>query len=299
MWRIALLVGLALGACGFRGNEPAGTVAADAALPPRDAPGIDPDAVTPADSDGDGVVNTADNCPLVVNPQQYDEDGDQRGDACDNCPHLANADQADGDGDAVGDACDPRPNQDGDHIVLFLGFNATSEISGWTAAGANASFAVTGGSLVQQGDSDLAILWKNGLAVADAWIETKVTYTAVNTQRRFLGAGVFTRFERSTSFGTGAGCGELADDNFAGGQARAVAVRFDGAGFTSNPSGNQVAITNGHTVTLQIRGRDLNNYQCAVGADEFQQNMGSFAGTGVNLATWSAKATFAYLVVID
>ncbi len=294
-WLACLVV---LGACGFRGKEPAGDLGPDAAAVPLDAPAINPDAVTATDSDGDGIANTADNCPMVVNAQQYNEDGDSYGDACDNCPHVANDDQANGDPDAVGDACDPRPNQDGDHIVLFLGFNAASDITGWSAAGSNASFEVTGGNLVQKGDSDLAILWKNGLGFANAWIGTKVTYTAVNTTRRFRGATLFTRFDRSGNFGSGASCGEMLDTNFAS-QGRLAGVRFDGNGFTSTPQGTTATIANGESTTIQIHGRDPNNYDCVVGGTAFTQNMGGYSGTGINFATWGTTARFSYLVVID
>jgi hypothetical protein len=66
-----------------------------------------------ADQDGDGIIDSADNCPATSNPAQTDSDADGLGDACDNCPVTPNADQADTDGDGVGDACDncvTRPN---------------------------------------------------------------------------------------------------------------------------------------------------------------------------------------------
>ncbi len=64
------------------------------------------------DSDGDGVLDVADNCPGVANPGQEDQDegvGDGVGDACDNCPTIINANQENSDGDGAGDACDPCP----------------------------------------------------------------------------------------------------------------------------------------------------------------------------------------------
>jgi hypothetical protein len=44
---------------------------------------------------GDGVCDTDDNCPAVVNSNQLDTDGDTLGDACDNCPAITNEDQED------------------------------------------------------------------------------------------------------------------------------------------------------------------------------------------------------------
>jgi hypothetical protein len=81
------------------------------------------------DSDGDGVVDSLDNCPNYWNPDQYDADGDGIGNVCDectdfdgdgygdfgfptntcpedNCPRIANPNQIDTDGDGVGDACE-------------------------------------------------------------------------------------------------------------------------------------------------------------------------------------------------
>ena len=45
-----------------------------------------------ADSDGDGVVDSADNCPGTSNPDQSDMDGDGIGDVCDNLYDLTNGD---------------------------------------------------------------------------------------------------------------------------------------------------------------------------------------------------------------
>lgn len=58
------------------------------------------------DSDGDGVLDAVDNCPLSANAGGGDRDGDRVGDACDNCPSTANADQSDRDFDGRGDVCD-------------------------------------------------------------------------------------------------------------------------------------------------------------------------------------------------
>jgi hypothetical protein len=65
------------------------------------------------------VLDSSDNCSVVVNPTQANNDGDAQGDACDsdddndgrldtldNCPFVANPGQGDSDGDTVGDACD-------------------------------------------------------------------------------------------------------------------------------------------------------------------------------------------------
>jgi uncharacterized delta-60 repeat protein len=89
------------------------------------------------DQDGDGVLDTADNCPNVYNPDQKDMDGDGIGDACDNCPKVANppippsTTQLDSDGDGLGDACDgtsaetlesPPPARPGEELRVTATF---------------------------------------------------------------------------------------------------------------------------------------------------------------------------------
>jgi hypothetical protein len=94
---------------------------------PRPAPGAQADQdgdgtgdTCDGDIDGDGDLNTADNCDFDANADQANLDGDALGDVCDsdvdgdgvlnaadNCPRTSNASQANGDGDGAGDACDP------------------------------------------------------------------------------------------------------------------------------------------------------------------------------------------------
>ena len=61
------------------------------------------------DWDGDGLLDSADNCPFVSNADQTDSDRDGVGNACDNCPLVYNPDQLDTDGNGVGNACEPTP----------------------------------------------------------------------------------------------------------------------------------------------------------------------------------------------
>jgi hypothetical protein len=110
--RAAPLLVAALG-CGGAPATP------DAAL---DAPGVDaPPDVNPLDYDGDGVDDSADNCPKVANPLQADHDGDHYGDACDDCPTIKNPRQDNADGDDLGDACDPDATTV-QRLLVFEGF---------------------------------------------------------------------------------------------------------------------------------------------------------------------------------
>jgi len=132
----ALLFGVVTG-CSFQPGHVPGSD--DGSV---DAP---PDAVDPTkDTDGDGVLDLADNCIAITNADQRNFDADAVGDACDPCPHLMNM-NADGDGDGVGDACDPQPTVAAETRVLWTSFHEAAEITGWNHYG---EFAVSGGKLV-------------------------------------------------------------------------------------------------------------------------------------------------------
>ncbi|SHG55070.1 gliding motility-associated C-terminal domain-containing protein [Flavobacterium micromati] len=72
-----------------------------------------------SDTDGDGIIDGQDNCPLISNQDQLDTDGDGIGNICDtdddndgvldlvdNCPITYNPGQEDRDSDGLGDVCD-------------------------------------------------------------------------------------------------------------------------------------------------------------------------------------------------
>ena len=113
-------------------------------------------ALPPSDSDADGTINLADNCPQQANPDQHDLDGDGQGDACDD----------DLDGDGIPNAEDPDRDGDGleDAAELAAGLNPSdprdaaldSDGDDWS----NLSEALAGSDLANPGatplDMDLA-----------------------------------------------------------------------------------------------------------------------------------------------
>lgn len=252
-----------------------------------------------SDRDGDGVPDATDNCPDVANPQQYDEDGDLLGDACDNCPHVANHDQADGDGDGVGTVCDPNPTTPGDHILLFLGFNNASEIAGWSTAGNNAQFTVSGGELQQTGDSDLAFFWKNNLNYQAAWATTKVEYKSLGNYE-WRGATINTRWNRTTDFGTGGGCGEMTDSAVQNRRPFYDVVKIGSGAFVHQVETFNGDVSVGHTEVYRAHATSSTDVDCLAGATgQYAGTIDQANGSGINFAVWGTKVGFKYLVVID
>jgi len=77
-----------------------------------------------ADDDGDGLLDAADNCPLVVNPGQEDLDGDGRGRACDP-------------GDAVNGSIAFTSRRDGNTEIYVMSADGTGQIRITTNPGAD------------------------------------------------------------------------------------------------------------------------------------------------------------------
>lgn len=131
------------------------------------------------DNDGDGVLNTADNCPLVANPAQADANSDGYGDACaSNAPALnitRGIKAKVGAGAAVAYAGDIDGDNYGDYIVGYPTYDPAGKtdagraevISGQTggvlmfvegaAAKDNMGFAVAGNADVD-GDGNLDVV---------------------------------------------------------------------------------------------------------------------------------------------
>lgn len=86
---------------------------------PHAAPGFDAALGPGPDSDGDGLVDFVDNCPLVPNPFQQDQDHDAVGDVCDNCnaPNGYNPCQEDSDNDGIGDRCEITDTPQGSPVA--------------------------------------------------------------------------------------------------------------------------------------------------------------------------------------
>jgi alpha-tubulin suppressor-like RCC1 family protein len=95
---------VAPGNCTINANQAGNTVYAPAAQVSRTF-------VVLPDSDGDGVTDASDNCPIVANPTQLNTDGDSQGDACDN----------DDDNDGVADT-----------VEITLGTNPLT-VTSWSA----------------------------------------------------------------------------------------------------------------------------------------------------------------------
>lgn len=218
--------------------------------------GVATDAVAPVDAPGDrdhdGIIDSADNCPDVVNSNQIDEDGDAIGDACDPCPPFA--DNQDSDGDGVGDACDPNPQIGGDKLVAFEGFE--SGLSGsWTVMG---TFSTSSGDgVLSAADASTSLLTRPSppggrVEIRAAFVVDSITATGLNL-------GAIGLIERMQPASDNAVTCQLA--GLASGTDESVRI-FDTSASASVAS---AAYSFGPGDTKQLRlGRDGTSYTCSV-----------------------------------
>lgn len=174
-------------ACGF---EP-GTFSRDphAGDGGPDAPVGDVDAFVDGDTDGDGVLNSVDNCPALTNVDQRNHDGDPRGDACDRCPHLdTGAVDPDGDGDMIGDSCDPRPTTAGDTLLIWDGYYDSSQHATWSGTG---QWSVANGFLSQSDTTQNQAYTYAPMSVDRHAITTGVRVDVVGTVSGTTGPAVY------------------------------------------------------------------------------------------------------------
>jgi hypothetical protein len=194
--------------CGNGGACPDGLVCAPATNTCETTLGDDIDASidTPIAIDAPACATTT-----------HDEDGDGIVDSCDNCPGIANANQADTTEvtpDGVGDACDPRPMAR-DRIALFESFAAMPQ--GWTI---DPEAKVMNDQLVQPAANGYGEAYSTTTSTAGV-VQARYHVTALNNDAPYASAEVVA--ERASGSVGGYRCGVFQDG--AGGP-RIVAIQI-------------------------------------------------------------------------
>jgi hypothetical protein len=110
----------------------------------------------PVDTDGDGVPDDTDTCPLTFNPgaaqtAESVEAGGNDGvpDACDNCKFASNANQCDSNDDGFGNRCDQDVNNQGSTGIV----NA-ADYTNTSGTGFSNNFGGTGAACTRDQDFD-------------------------------------------------------------------------------------------------------------------------------------------------
>lgn len=291
---IACAASLGLGgACGFApSGAPAEPDAGD--VDPGDAGGPD----GPADRDGDGRVDGADNCPQLANPAQRDHDGDGDGDECDPCPHRSRADTGgDSDGDGVGDGCDPRPGER-DRITVFEGFYAAPVA--WSLTGA---WTVTDDGQLRHATAET----EASFALVDRaleppyQLETRVTVDAVSPEVDTPSRHAGVAFGVSSALDAFYVC-SVRDDTDVIAPARAVIARYSGIDQVAELGNTNLTGDVAAGTTFRVRGAHGASEQgClgVLGATTGQPTLATAVapGKGAGLRTYGLAVRYDYLVV--
>jgi hypothetical protein len=284
-WLLALVAG-----CSFT----SGRIGVDAHDSSGDASSGDV-PVQPDDRDGDGVLDSNDNCADVVNASQRDFDMDGSGDECDLCPHVANA-IADTDGDLIGDACDPRPSTGGDVRAAWNAFRDADEIAAWTATAGTWTLSAGGISQTDAAISSAGFGPPQG--VQKAFVMTQMQFDSVGNSVDEV-AGISTGSDAPTQYYA---C--------ATGMHDPGPVQFIGAFTKWAASGGQQQSTAGWAGavvggTFQITDNPVSSLECTfkqVGQSDVTLTAPGGLGPtngGVYVYTQYAAATFRYMFVVE
>lgn len=246
------------------------------------------------DTDGDGVVDSIDNCPTMANTDQHDHDGDGRGDVCDVCPHLVDA-GGDADGDGVGDACDPRPTEAGDRIALFEGFYGPGN---WNAVIGD-PWQVANGDAVQS-DTVMQHQIMAGLSLANAFVDVRVKVDQVtNSAASRKSVGVVLGYKDTGDYFF---CGLASPQGYAeveGGRVGGGQYYFNQNQFDAQMSGDWTVI---QARTTQAPG-DVAHMDCTGHRGQVDSQTGydddADASGDIGLRTNGANASFDYVFVVD
>jgi hypothetical protein len=241
---------------------------------------------TTMDSDGDGLVDASDNCPLQMNPDQFDEDGDMVGDVCDICP--ISADNADDDADGVGNGCDLDAASH-DRILLFENFQTDPQHHF-----GQASFTpVSGGQMkiVPNGTSPVGLAWDPPAGITAATIFTSVTIDQNTGSPYYAG----TLDVMNVPNGSGVACTN--DTVGTTGQREFALIDTGGPNPLSNPSGPDFVQGTPYRISQQ-RTTSM-SWDCTRDGQVHATGQNTFVSSGQwGIVTRLATSTFDYVLIV-
>jgi hypothetical protein len=229
-----------------------------------------------------------------VGTTMHDEDGDGIVDSCDNCPTVANADQADvgevnagGNPDRVGDACDPRPANGGESILLFDPFTSGNIGSEWQIYGG--TWQAGADTIAETATGTVQELDRVGFpSTSDYLVETLVTLDALPTSE----SRATLVFRMNPSSHNGWGCAVMKN-------VLIFSAITNGESGESNPPSVAIPAPQvGSRYRIQTGGYGNNIYCMLPNSGHAVPRTHTSYPSGVpGLRSYAAASTFAYLLV--
>lgn len=204
---------------------------------------------------------------------------------------MANADQAHvQDNDAVGDACDPRPDDDGDSIVFFDGFNGTMLGAAWTTVGG--AWNVANGELTQSQDGDVSTGPRATvtLAAGNHQVEARYMFLSYGASRASAGP-----IQQMNGSGDGWYCFDGPQDANDG--SLAITELINGVGAVTVLAADPGARPTAGVTELRLKASRVGNtITCSRGTRVVSATLSS-TGTAVGVRTRSASVQFHSVLV--